>query len=1005
MHRLQWKVFALVAVGALAPGALASPLAAQGSTGAVTGRVSDAGGQPVAAAQVVIVGTQRGAPTGDDGRYRLAALAPGAYQLRVIRIGYQAATRPVTVTAGTTATLDISLTPSAVSLDQVVVTATGEQVRRREQGNAVSSIQPDAEALAASANITDVLNSRTPGVQVQSSSGTSGTGSRVRIRGASSLSLTNEPLLIVDGIRANSDVGNRSAVGGVIGTYVGTGGQAVSRLNDINPEDIETIEVLKGPAGVALYGTAAANGVIQITTKKGRAGRTRWSGYAEGGGLEQTVALPPAYGMTGTFPTGAPRQCTNESAASGLCTQTTLRTLEPAKVDDPFRSGDRYAVGLNASGGSERLTFFAGGDVQQERGVQETNNDRRMNARANFRGELRPNWDLTFNSGYFTQAVQLPVNDNSTLGILPVTLLGRVFAADSISGGFYNNLTPTILSELRVRQNVDRFLSTAQSNYQPSRWLSFSGVAGLDYTQIATRQLVRPNLVPFSDLPQGSANSNPFSTYNWTAQGNTNLNFNLSDQLTSTTQLGAQYARELFRGTNAQGAVLAPGSGSLTGTSARFAVSEFNQDNVTIGVFAQQRFGWRDRLFLNAGLRGDRNSAFGSSFGFVYYPTANLSYVVSDEDFFPANDVVSSLQLRAAWGRSGQRPRFTDALTFYQPFSIRSDAGEQPAISFTNAGLGDPQLKPETSTETEVGFDLGLLDGRFTAQLTYYDKSTRDLLVQAPLAPSVGSVANQFRNLGTVNNRGWEFQVGGALFKSRPVTVEAQIGGSTLTNRLIDLGGGIAPIVFGSGAQQHRSGYPAGGFWQRPYTYADANGDGRIARTEVTRGDTSVYLGNPLPRRELQFLPALTLFERVRVSALFSQRGGFKVYNATNRFRCAFTNSCRDVNEPTAPLALQARAVAAAFLTTDAGYIEDADFVRLRELTVSISLPQQLARRARFADASLVLAGRNLATWTDYTGLDPEVSTNPAATQGWVYQDFLTVPPVRVWTARLNLSF
>jgi hypothetical protein len=306
-----------------------------------------------------------------------------------------------------------------------------------------------------------------------------------------------------------------------------------------------------------------------------------------------------------------------------------------------------------------------------------------------------------------------------------------------------------------------------------------------------------------------------------------------------------------------------------------------------------------------------------------------------------------------------------------------------------------------------VGFEAQLFNSRMNVQVNYYDRATRDLLISAPVARSVGAVAAQFRNLGRIENRGVEFQVGGTLFQSRPLAIEATLGGNTLRNRLTALGAGIAPIV--AGAQQHRSGYPAGGFWQRQYTFADSNSDRLISRNEVrvaaTAADTAVYLGNPLPKLELQFNPAIRLFERVRLQALISHRGGFKVFNNTNRFRCAFAQSCQDINDPSTPLDLQARAVAAIFRQTDAGYIEDATFTRLREVSATISLPQQLARRARFQDMSLVLAGRNLATWTNYTGLDPEVATNPASFGGWLYQDFLTVPPVRFFTARLNLTF
>jgi hypothetical protein len=194
------------------------------------------------------------------------------------------------------------------------------------------------------------------------------------------------------------------------------------------------------------------------------------------------------------------------------------------------------------------------------------------------------------------------------------------------------------------------------------------------------------------------------------------------------------------------------------------------------------------------------------------------------------------------------------------------------------------------------------------------------------------------------------------------------------------------------------------------YTYSDANNDGKISRTEITfpagGADTAVYLGNPLPGREFQFQPAVTLFGGLRVAGLVSYRGKYKVNNSTNRFRCAFSQSCQDVNDPNAPLDLQARAVAASAFSTDAGYIEDGSFTRLRELTFSLAVPQRLLAQAvgrRVTGATFTVAGRNLATWTNYTGLDPEITSSPAST--FASSEFLTVPPVRQWIARVNLNF
>ncbi|MDF1504366.1 SusC/RagA family TonB-linked outer membrane protein, partial [Roseisolibacter sp. H3M3-2] len=999
-----------------------APAAGGAATGTISGRVTERATQrPAPGARVSIVGQTRSVLTNDEGQYRLGGLPPGTYTVRALRLGSEAATLQVAVAAGQTATADFALAQSAVALEQVTVTATGAQIQTKETGNAVSTIAPTVDALAASANVTDLLTSRAPGVYVQQSSGTAGAGSRIRVRGANSVSLTNEPLLIIDGVRANNDVGNRQVANGGIGTNVGTGGQVVSRLNDINPEDIESIDIIKGPAGVALYGTAAANGVVQITTKRGRAGATQWRGYAERRGVDlDYFDFPANFGTRGTLTNGtATTNCNLDRRTRALCTASELISFNPIEVVDPLRAGMGVAGGVSASGGSERVNYFLSGDYEREEGVYLTNNWKKTGLRANLRGQLRDNWDVAVNSGYVTNALQLPVNDNSTLGIISTGLLGNP-VDDPVGRGFFNGFTPSQLYNLSNRQRVDRYITSVSSNLQALPWLSFSGVAGLDYVDEVTKQVIEPGRVFFADYAQGSANSNPLQIYNYTAQGNATATF-ARDRFRFTTTAGAQYAQERYRGTNAFGAVLTGGTGSLNGASSRFQVSDFNTDNKLLGGFLQQQVAFADRLFLTAAVRTDDNSAFGERSGRVYYPSLNASWVVSDEGFFPATPLLGSLRLRAAVGRSGQRPRFRDAITYYQPTAVRQDDAEVGAITFFNptlqGGVGNLDLRPELTTEYEAGFDAAFLRERVNLQFTYYRKTTEDALILRPLAPSVGAATSRFENIGRTRNQGLEVQLQTTLVDTRPVRFEVQVGGSTNDNKLLALGEGIAPIVFNGGRQIHRSGYPLGGYWQRSYTYEDRNGDGIVSRAncpgqtqvpnsgacEITLTDTAVYLGNPLPRREFQVSPRLSLFDNaVRVSALADYRGGFKTLNLTNRFRCVFVLNCRAIQDPGTPLEDQAAALAG-IIGTDGGYVEDGSFVRLREVSVTALVPQRWVRLARGRELSLTLAGRNLATWTDYKGLDPEITSTPGA--NFTSSDFLTTPPARVFSARLNLAF
>src|SRR5262245_6374791 len=270
------------------------------ATGTITGRVTDRSTQqPIADAQVLIVGSTRGARTSDAGQYRLTTVPAGEVRVRVIRLGYEAETRTLTVSGNQTVTADFALGVTATRLDQVVVSATGESELRRESGNNVATINTDSIPKTLVNGVNDLLSSRAANVVVTQTSGTTGGGSRIRIRGSNSLSLSNEPLIIIDGVRAISDVS---------GSTIDIGGQNPSRLDDLNPEDIDDIEIIKGPAAAALYGTAAANGVVQITTKRGRAGKTKWTTYADGGSVRDVTSFPANYERIGLTTAATPRR-------------------------------------------------------------------------------------------------------------------------------------------------------------------------------------------------------------------------------------------------------------------------------------------------------------------------------------------------------------------------------------------------------------------------------------------------------------------------------------------------------------------------------------------------------------------------------------------------------------------------------------------------------------------------------------------------------------------------
>lgn len=986
-------------VGALL--ALLPAWAAAQQGGSVEGRVRDGGTkQVVPNVAVTIVGTRLGTISTDNGSFRINGIPAGRVTVRAQRIGYSPKDTSVDVAEGRTTGIEFVLSARAAQITETIVTAAGTSEQKRETGASVATIAVDSMNKAPINNFSDVLSARTAGVTVQAAGGTAGTGSRIRIRGANSISLSNDPLIIVDGVRLNNNANSMS---------IGVGGQSPSRFDDINPEDIADIQVIKGPAAAALYGTAAANGVIQITTKRGEAGKTRWTAYATYGPEKNYTDFPSNFRAFGTTPAdslGNTRsvRCTTISQAAGLCTLDSIQSFNPLVAHSPFITGYRNEYGLSASGGSAAATYFLSGDYYREQGVYDPNALRRYNLRANVGAQLNPKFNIQANSHYLHSRVAFPQNDNNLEGLVSGGLLGA--SADNSNDGYFF-VSPDKLFALNTNQDIERFTGGVTANYQPLNWLSAVFTAGIDYTNRYDQFLVVPGIFTPDDgdpdAAVGERASNPFNIWDYTTNASATGTFQLTQNLTSKTHVGLAWERSYTHGTDAFGEQLTIGTKSLNGANALFAVDESSADIITIGGYALEELGWKDRVFVSGGVRTDRNSAFGVDEGWVAYPTVNLSWVLGEEPFFPKQNIVSSIRLRTAYGESGQHPNFRDAVTFFSPLAVTLNSTTEAGLQI--GGTGNILLKPELSKEFEIGADLGFFNEHLNAEYTYYHKSTQQALVSQRLAPSLGVSNSRFVNLGQVLNTGHELSLNSTVYQSNPVTVNLTVSGSTNKNKVVNLGNGIAPIIFGLGAntQRFQNGYPLGGYWQQPILgFKDANGDGIISPDEVQVGDTATYLGSPFPTRELSFSPQITFFKYFRVGGLLDYRGGYKLYNGTEDFRCSAIGNCNAINNPHASLADQAAAVADVSDATVAGYIEDATFWKLRELSLTLIAPRGISSKTGFSNLSLTVAGRNLATWTKYKGLDPELNGN--AQSNFNQFDFLTQPPIRYWTFRIDMT-
>ncbi len=1023
----------------------AAGAAAQQATGTVIGQVTDGStSRPVASAQVFVAGTQRGALTNAEGRYVINAVPAGSQTVRVTVLGYTEGTHIVTVAKGASVTANFVLQPSAVELNAVVVSAvTGTRERKAEIGANVTNINLAEVNKGQVQTFSDVLNGRTAGVDMRSVTGGVGTGQKIRIRGATSLSLSNEPIIYIDGMRYNAPTG----------TGFGVGGQDVSRLNDLNPEDIANIEVLKGPAASAMYGTAAANGVLLITTKRGRAGKASWHGYAEMGSIQDKTDYPTNYFAYQLNTPGAPlltadgvldrsarRPCYTFQAAAGTCRQDSVMSfntlMDPRTT--PFIKGYRTNYGLSASGGTDAATYFISGDWQREQGVISFNTNNQVNLRSNVDAHLRPDLDVTVSAGYTSGHLSRPNGDNSVLSPLINGLIGGGLFYPNLADGRIdpNNygwgLSIHDLAQVPTFQDVGHLVLSTHANYRPFAWLSANVVAGLDRSSTHDYDTMQPvpadnPLAPYE--PQdangngtGYTESRLAEDLTYTMNASATASQDLTSTLNSATTVGASYTKNHYYDTYGYGDGIVQGTTNLGAASAHYAVDEGFSELIQLGAFAQEKLSYDDRIFLSGGVRTDQNSAFGRKYGRVYYPSASLSWQISKESFFPKPEWLNTVRLRSAWGQSGRAPGFRQAVTYFGPVAATDGGASVPAV--TLSATGNELLKPERTTEYEVGGDVGLLNERLSAEFTYFHKRTKDALVSKPLPADIGLTASMFDNLASLQNTGTELALNALALNRENVKLNLRVSASTLNNKILDLGTGINPIAVGR-TQKHIAGYTAGGFWQKQYTYNDANHDGKICYTrsagcpvpEVTllydstsaAKDGTSFLGPVLPTFERSFSGELTVFKLVTVSTLFDWKGGNKQQDFTEPFRCANATAfgdrgCYENMDPHASLADQA-AYAAYRLGSNAGFVEDAGFVKWRELAVTVNPPEALVSRFGLAKgASITFSGRNLATWTKYRGLDPELNeTGGGANFG--SDEFNTQPPLRYYTVRLNFQF
>jgi TonB-dependent SusC/RagA subfamily outer membrane receptor len=856
----------------------------------------------------------------------------------------------VTVTSGAIANIDIVMTRAALELDQIVVTGTAGGARQREVGNTISVLST-VNKVDIPVNMETMLQAQAPGMTVLQGSGQIGGAAQIRLRGNVSATMSNQPLFYVDGVRIRSEpYPNNSVVGRR------SNNENQSPLNDINPADIERVEIIKGAAASTLYGTEAAAGVIQIFTKKGRAGRPQWE-LETAAGFQKLMPFSPE--------------------------------PQPFFYLDPWlQSGLQQQYNLSVRGGGETLKYFLSGALEDREGVLPNEALDRRSARGNF--SIAPINGLILEWSNFISASEI---SNVAGGVNPSGFIMGVQRQQFNHLSSANPDSIALLLDQEFLSNIDHLNSGMTANYAPRSNWSTRLTVGYDRSVNVLKRL-RP--YGFVLEPRGDLDVRNFTVEQGTVDLGTTLDLKPMENLTTSFSAGGQFISNEEQ--NLVGYSLNfPGPTNPTlSTGSIQSVSEERLRVLTGGFFLQNVTGWRDRVFLTTGLRIDGSSAFGSGFGLQAYPKISASYVVHEEGFW--NRSWGELKLRGALGAAGRAPGAFDAIRTWTPVGW----GTFPAYLPQN--IGNSELGPERTLETELGFDWSAFSGKLSTDFTYYRGHTKDALFPVRSVPSTGFQSSQLMNVGEIMNTGIELSSTYRVIESPKLGWTLGLNVATNRSEVLDLGN-ATPVSLGNQ-----------GWLLEGEPLMVLRGVKLLNPDELADPVLQVdhIFGPNHPTRIVGLSSTFELPGQITLSARGEYQGGHYISDGASEDaasraittwpRCLAGNELRRQgkgNETTA----RNRLLCDSRFYRQGSFIQKADFFKVREITARAPLP---VRVTGIASAFITLAAHNWIRWVndEFEIFEPEMmgSAEPG-TQRVRALGIGVTPPPATFMASLRFTF
>jgi TonB-linked SusC/RagA family outer membrane protein len=1012
--KIGWKLFVFLGVLLLPLRAIV----AQG-TGILRGTVMDSTSQqPVAGAQVLLVGTNRATFTDASGTFRFTGVAAGQATVRVQRIGFAQRTASAIVTDGATAIADVTLQPVVTTLQQVVVVGYGSSSRTEVTG-ALSTVSGSEVKGTPIAGIDAALQGKASGVQVTQNSGNPGNGISIRVRGASSLTANNQPLFVVDGVPVQT--GDFS--------QTGFGGQDMTAVTNLNPDEIENITILKDAASAGIYGSRASNGVVLITTKRGVAGANRisFNGYTGWQKPEKVLQMMTGPEYVAYMAEGMRNDGYSEQDIADTGFQVGVNDVVSTNwQNEVFRTAPVRDMNLGFSGGSGRVRYYLSGSYFGQEGVAIASAYNRSSGRANIDFDATPKLSLKASLALAREVNYRIVGDNTIVGIvansiadqpnIPVRDASGAFSSNESTGLQYAN--PLAIATYDYNPTTtNRILANVEGNYNLLNWVQFTGRVSGDQLALHERIWGSPLSVDEFAGVGGDATSSYNNGNRFVGEGFFTLTpWAASSRGTLTATLGASTERNTNELNFVEGTGFSSPALHDVGSATTVTVYDGSRSaNNLVTYFARANLNIADRYLASASLRTDGSSRFGPNSRWGTFPAFSLGWVITQEPMLSGLSRLGSIKLRGSVGTTGNQGIGNQ--TFRATFGS-ANYGKAGGISPNN--FGNPDLKWEQTREIDGGFDWTMFDGRLALVGDYYNKKTSNLLVSRPITATSGFTTFT-DNIGNIENKGVELEITTENFRSSGpggFSWQTSYNFSHNKNRVTALYHD-QPIYSGiDGINSVRVGEPLGAFFTLKFLgvdpqtgdaqYLDLNNDGAI------NADDRVVVGNPQPTVWGGITNAFT-FGPLDLRAAVQFSGGNQIYNGVRQFsddggyffdnkfayalrRWQNPGDITDEPRPSFDGTSQAN-------LNSSRLVEPGNYTRLQELTLGYKVPRGVARFLGMESPRFYVSGRNLKTWTHFKGYNPDVNSNGSGSNTSLGFEFYSYPLARTWMVGVSTDW